>query len=33
MNSMSPPEERYSVNYASPDMWASTAKKSGKERY
>lgn len=32
MNSMSPPEERYSVNYASPDMWASTAKKSGKEK-
>lgn len=28
MNSMSPPEERYTVNYASPDMWASSAKKT-----
>ena len=32
MNNMSPPEERYTVNYAGPDMWASTAKKSGKIR-
>lgn len=30
MSNMSPPEERYAVNYASPDMWASTAKKSGR---
>lgn len=28
MNNMSPPEERYTVNYASPDMWASSAKKT-----
>lgn len=30
MSQMSPPEERYSANYASPDMWASTAKKAGR---
>jgi hypothetical protein len=30
MDKMSPPEERYAATYASPDMWASTAKKSGK---
>lgn len=29
MNNMSPPDERYTVTYASPDMWASSAKKSG----
>jgi len=29
INLMSPPDERYAVNYASPDMWSRSAKKTG----